>query len=145
MARPRTPTAQLEARGAFLKHPERERVGSEVLEAQPGLEFPRKGLAKNLVPIWLEIKGYLAPGVLKQSDGPAFETLVRLVAIERGMRKIGKVKFPLTDPERGQMIKLFSLFGMTPSDRSKVHVDAPKESAIAKFLRRSKPTNTKPC
>ena len=115
------------------------------LEEIPNLNSPRPGLPKALVPLWDEIKGYLAPGVLKQSDCPAFETLVRLVAIERGMHKISGFRIQLTDPERGQMIKLFSLFGMTPSDRSKVKVDAPKKSALASFLERSKPKSSKPC
>ncbi len=137
MARPRTPTAQLDAKGSFIKHPERERTGSEVLESAPSLDAPRKELSRELKTVWLEIKSYLAPGVLKLSDGPAFESLVRLIAKDR-------LGFMSTS-ERGQMITLLSRFGMTPSDRSKVTVDAPKESPLAKFLSRAKTENQKPC
>jgi len=137
MARPRTPTAELDARGAFLKHPERAREGSEALEAAPDLESPRENLDQRLKEVWFEIKGYLRPGVLKLSDAPAFESLVRLIYADRNSW--------IDSAERSQMISLFSRFGMTPSDRSKVKVDEQKENQLAKFLNRAKPTNTKPC
>ena len=137
MARPRTPTAQLDAKGSFIKHPERQREGSESLESLPLLEAPRKGLHRDLKFVWMEIKSYLAPGVLKISDGPAFESLVRLIQKDRSGYA--------STSERGQMITLLSRFGMTPSDRSKVTIDAPKESPLAKFLSRAKPENQKPC
>lgn len=137
MARPRTPTAELEAKGSFLKHPERKREGSEALEAAPLLEHPRENLDPRLKEVWYEVKGYLAPGVLKLSDAPAFESLVRLIYADRRMW--------IASAERSQMIQLLSRFGMTPSDRSKVTVETSKESPLAAFLKRSKPQSQKPC
>ena len=112
MARPRTPTAILDAKGSFIKHPERKRDGAEALEESADLDSPRESLAPPLKEVWFEIKSYLLPGVLKLSDAPAFESLVRLIYADRNSW--------LQTAERAQMITLFSRFGMTPSDRSKV-------------------------
>lgn len=138
MARPRTPTAILDARGSFLKHPERERDATAILESVSDLESPREDLNPKLKVLWVEIKSYLAPGVLKLSDAPAFESLIRLIYADRNSW--------LDSSERSQMIQLFSRFGMTPADRSKVVVDAPKQTPLAAFMSRAKnEAAKKPC
>jgi hypothetical protein len=52
-------------------------------------------------------------------DRPAFESLVLLKARERDSTVTGQ--------ERGQLICLYSRFALTPADRSRVSVEAPKE------------------
>ena len=42
--------------------------------------------------------------------------------------------------EMGQFITLCSRFAATPSDRSKVAVEQPKESSLSKFLKVAAPT-----
>lgn len=56
----------------------------------------------------------IAPGVLQKSDRAAFEELVLLKSGSRHNRvNVG---------EKGLLLSYLSKFGLTPSDRSKVHV-----------------------
>ena len=41
---------------------------------------------------------------------------------------------PAKSAEGGQLLALLAKFGLTPSDRTKVSVEVPKESALDKFL-----------
>ena len=75
-------------------------------------------------------------GVAKFSDRWAVEKLVRLFAKER--------KGTIRVAEGGQLLALFAKFGLTPSDRTKVSVEVPKESALAKFLAGHAPPAPKP-
>jgi phage terminase small subunit len=130
MGRNRLPTAVQDAKGYFEHNPDRFPEGSEALEEAAPLDVPPARLDEDHRDIWREIVIVLVPGVLKVSDAWAFESMVRLIFKEqKGTIEIG---------ERGQLIKLYSLFGMTPADRSKIQVEKKPQSAITKFLTNKK-------
>jgi phage terminase small subunit len=125
MGRNRQPTAILDARGAFIANPSRERP-DEPTSDQP-LGDPPAYLDPEQQDIWREIAGQALPGVVLQSDRTAFELLVRLTDLmRRGLL--------LKSSEMTTLISLCSRFAMTPADRSKVAVEKPKESKLAQFL-----------
>jgi hypothetical protein len=127
MARPRTPTAILEARGAFLPgaNPARRRVN----EPKPSKPLGRapKYLNETECAVWAEIAKRLPAGVAMEPDRDAFELLVRLTVKMRAGELSGK--------GRGTIITLWSRFGMTPSDRARLSIEPPKDSTLEKFLK----------
>lgn len=124
MSRPRTPTAILDSKGAFIANPQRKRIG----EPQPtgSLGSAPKWLSDEEKKIWREFVRGLPPGVGKSSDRWAAESLVLLKAKERGGTIRGN--------ELGQLTLLYGRFGLTPADRVRISVEVPKESALQKFL-----------
>jgi phage terminase small subunit len=134
MSRPRTPTAVLNTKGTFLKHPERKRTGEPTTDRPLG--GPPKHLDDEQRKTWQEIKRQLLPGVAKHSDRVMFEALVRLVTKMR----LGT----LSAQGLNQMIQLSSRFAMTPSDRSKVIVDSKPESKLQNFLKRKQQPQSQP-
>jgi phage terminase small subunit len=116
MGRIPVPTEILDARGSFLKHPERRRP-NEPQEARPLGNAPMC-LTPEQKKLWREIARNLPPGVGKISDRYAFEILVRLPAKERADS--------INNNERGQLIKLLGSFGMTPADRSRETLNKPR-------------------
>src|SRR5439155_1496905 len=131
MGRIPVPTEILDTRGAFLKHPERRRP-NEPQETRPLGNAPRC-LAAEQKKLWVEIAHNLPPGVGKVSDSHAFEMLVRLMAMYRGDS--------LNNYERGQLIKLLVIFGITPTDRSKISIDS---TALDEFQFLIKPKPVRP-
>jgi hypothetical protein len=113
MARPRKPTAVLEASGAFINHPNRKRPH----EPKPVGELgdPPETLSQTERLLWLEIAADLPPGVGTNADRKSFEIMVCLMNQFRQSRRI-------TGAELSQLTGLFGRFGMTPADRSKVKV-----------------------
>jgi hypothetical protein len=114
MARTRKPTATLEASGAFEKNPQRRAARSGEPKGIPGVGEPPEGLEGEQKTIWRELASTIAPGVLEQSDRSAFEEFVLL--------KYGSRHNRLNVGEKGLLLTYHSKFGLTPSDRSKVHV-----------------------
>jgi hypothetical protein len=116
MARPRTPTATLEARGAFVKDPQRKRQ-----DAPPRgpLGEPPAHLSAELQAVWCELRDYMPEGVATAGDRASFEDLVCLKYERRTDPKFSMAK-------QAQLNWLYSHFGMTPSDRSKVHAAKPE-------------------
>lgn len=129
MGRNKTPTAILEAKGAFIHDPQRSRP--EEPKGHGSLRRAPAHLDEKHKKIWKEISARLLPGVAYESDRDAFELLVRLtVKLRDG--DLDKASQMTT------LISLWSRFAMTPSDRSRVMVDKPKESKLAAFLNRRK-------
>lgn len=128
MGRPRTPTAVLDAKGAFIKDPQRKRPNEPNTDRPLG-KAPEHLDAKEQA-LWNEIRKRLLPGVAKRSDRDAFESLVLLKSRER----LGLI----LPAERGQLISLYGRFAMTPSDRSKVFVDTKPKSSLSDFLNKNK-------
>ncbi len=120
----RIPTALQDAKGYYLKHPERRPQGEPVV-TQP-LGNPPKSLSADEKKLWKELARMIPPGVAMFSDRAAMERLVFLFDRQR--------KHIITASEGSQLLNLFGRFGMTPSDRAKVHVDAPKQSKLSAFL-----------
>jgi hypothetical protein len=135
MSRPRTPTAILDTKGAFLAQPGRRREG----EPQPtgSIGSAPKHFNNDEKRIWREFVRGLPPGVGKSSDRWAAESIVRLKAKERA----GTIK----GNELAQLTLLCGRFGMTPADRARISVEIPKENRLQKFLqRRGTGTNSTP-
>jgi hypothetical protein len=82
--------------------------------------------------VWVEIADQLPAGIACVSDRQMFEVLVRLVVKLRA----GKIRIM----ELSCLISLCGRFGMTPSDRSKVAVNAEPSNALTRFLNTYKPS-----
>jgi hypothetical protein len=124
MARNRTPTAILDARGSFIAQPSRART-EEPNNGEP-LGEPPSRLCEAGQFLWKELEQDLQPGVALKSDRYAFESLVLLKLRER--------EGTIMAADRGQLISLYSHFGLTPSSRSKVAVPAAPKSKLQEFL-----------
>lgn len=115
MGRSRKPTEILNLTGRLAHDGKRfaDRKGEPVKNAKLG--GPPDRLEATERELWVEIKTKLVPGVALQSDAEAFEILVGLIA--RYRRKA------ITQGESGMLLKLLSVFGMTPADRSRVSAE----------------------
>lgn len=113
MARPRTPTNVLDARGAFRKNPDRARIDPPTAGK---LRPPPKG--EHFTPqhrqIWKEIVKAAPKDVVTESDRFALEICCMLLHEYRTR----PLEFPAAKLVR--LETLLGKFGMTPSDRAKV-------------------------
>lgn len=124
----RTPTAVLEARGAFKKHPERRRP-YEPLTGR-GIGPPPEFFTDGEKQIWDRTIKNCAPGVFQSSDGDALMVYCLLMAelmpaeyspAKGGWRRVQKTgRFGTVKPDI--LVKLWARFGMTPCDRPRVEV-----------------------
>jgi phage terminase small subunit len=130
MGRNKTPTAILDAKGAFIINPQRSRPNEPTSDRPLG--SPPKYLSKEHKKIWKEIAKRLPLGVLLETDRDAFEMMVRLTYKMRNET----AEAPMMAAERSTLISLWSRFAMTPADRSRVMVDKPKESKLSAFMKR---------
>jgi hypothetical protein len=128
MPKPRTPTALLDAKGAFIRNPERKRPNEPTTDKPLGK--PPGRMPEEEQQVWREMSKRLLHGVAKRSDRDAFESLVLLKVRERSGL--------ILPAERGQLIALYGRFAMTPSDRSKVFVDAKPKNSLSDFLNKNK-------
>jgi phage terminase small subunit len=133
MPRNKIPTAILDARGAFITHPESKRP-HEPKSDRP-LGKPPKWMSDEEKEVWQELSDQALPGVIKESDRNLFALLVRLTAKMQSNEA-------LRVGEMAVLISLGSRFAMTPADRCKVTVEQPKESALEKFISKRTPAPT---
>jgi phage terminase small subunit len=112
MAKPRTPSAVLEARGAFDKDPARRRDDFEAGAFDP---TPPSYFKPNQKDVWNEIVGSLPASVLQATDRMAVELAARLIANFRKMPDDG-----VTSAQVAQIRTALAVLGMTPADRSRV-------------------------
>jgi phage terminase small subunit len=126
-----TPTAILDAKGTFIKHPEYKRPNEPIVTAPLG--SPPAHLTAEQKKAWKEIAKQIPPGVAKQADRLSLEMMsVLLCKFRTGNAKAA---------ETAQLINLLARFGMTPADRTKVSAgEAPKQSKIAAFLKKKTET-----
>lgn len=117
--RPRTPTAVLDARGAFKKDPQRRRDGEPVVREPLGA-MP-DNFDEGQARAWTEITETAPLGVLTEADRLAVEFAATLLAEFRQDR----YGFPAT--KHGTLLKLLGQFGMTPSERSRLSIPKAKE------------------
>lgn len=134
MGRNFTPTAILDARGAFLQgaNPARKRPNEPRTDKPLG--SPPSWMSKEEKKVWKELAKQALPGVLMQSDRLQFSLLVRIATKLYG-------NLEMRSSEMSLLVSLGSKFAMNPADRSRVSVEAPKESALTKF-NRSSPENS---
>ena len=124
MARPRTPTNVLDARGAFKKNPQRKRQDADTAGQLTGAPAHLTGAARQA---WEEITRCAPRDVLTESDRLALELAAQLLAQFR----TDPVEFPAAKLVR--LEALLGKFGMTPADRAKVggKKEAPKGNPFA--------------
>lgn len=126
MSRPRTPTAILELRGSFSKHPERARERAGEPRPLNTLGPPRVSLKTKEKAVWNELRteGFW----LTSADAFMVEIASSLMAQHRA----GEID----NPARSLLISTLSKLGFGPTERSKLKVlDTPKASGFAKFKR----------
>jgi phage terminase small subunit len=127
MSKPHTPVAIMEAKGAFIKHPERRRPH----EPRPTGELGNAPsyFTKEEKKVWKELKEMSLPGVLANSDRWAVETACMLMAKQRNRE--------IKTQEVQMLLSVLGKLGMTPADRAKVTAVPPieqgKEDAWGKF------------
>ena len=111
MARPRTPTNILDARGSFDKHPERRRE-----EPEPAGELgePPNSLRAAEKRVWYELQENAPKGVLTAGDRFAVELICVL------MREFRAKPSEFTAAKYTRLHGLLGSVGLTPADRSKV-------------------------
>ena len=120
MARPRTPTSVLEARGAFKHDPQRRRP-SEPVVTEPIGTPPHHLTAAQLL-AWDEIVGYAPDGVLTSADRLSVEVASVLLAEFRADPA------EMSAPRLLRLTGLLGHFGMNPADRSKLSIKQPEQS-----------------
>jgi hypothetical protein len=119
MPQPRVPTAKLSARGAFLKHPERERARKDEPKATGELGEPPTNLDREEKAAWLYVASLLPPGVAANRDRIAMEEIACLLVSCRRKRA--------TSAERNLLRGYLRDFGMTPADSSRVTASQPEK------------------
>jgi phage terminase small subunit len=121
-----TPSAILDTKGTFIKHPEYRRP-AEPSPREPLATAAPKDFSKEQKKLWKELMRMLPPGVAFNSDAWAIRHLVVLEAKSRSDEK-------MMAAEMSQLISLLDRFGLNPAARARIAVEAPKESALTKFL-----------
>jgi hypothetical protein len=131
MPKPRTPSAVLEARGAFDKDPARRREDFAAGEFSPA---PPDYFTEPQRAVWDEIVAALPASVLQATDRIAVELAARQVAHFRVMPDAD-----VTAAQLAQIRTALAVLGMTPADRSRVSAkkDAPT-NAFAEMIGGSK-------
>jgi hypothetical protein len=120
MPQPRVPTAKLEARGAYLRHPERKRARKNEPQPTGELGEPPKHLDRAEKAAWNYVASLLAPGVAANRDRIAMEEIACLLVSCRRKRA--------TSAERNLLRGYLRDFGMTPADSSRVSARQPEQS-----------------
>lgn len=119
MARPRTPTNLLDARGAFKKDPQRRRDAEPVVREPIGA--PPAELSGEELRWWQEIVTRAPLGVLTMADHVSVLLAAKLLAE-------AMADFASFNPAKlGRLQSLLGTFGMTPSDRAKLSIPKAKE------------------
>lgn len=129
MGRNRTPTAILDAKGAFIANPQREREGEPEGKNPLGSPPAYLKLTPEEKKVWRILAKKLLHGVAFEADEAMFADLVRLTT-----KWINNE--PMMAADHSRRLSLASRFAMTPADRSKVSVEKPKESKMTEFLNR---------
>lgn len=120
----------LDARGAYIAHPERKRVSEPNTTGAASLGSPPKWLTKEEKKVWKDIAKTLLPGVAFASDRDSFELMVVLTTQQRDPVR----KLEMMAAERNLLVTLWSRFGKTPADRAKIQAEQPKKSELGDFL-----------
>ena len=129
MTRPRKPTNVLELRGSFKTHPERKTARANEPEPVGEIGEAPAHLNESEQACWHEVVKLCHPGSLCAAD--------RLV-IEHGARILSALRASKEYTDTKLMVRLeatLGKLGLTPADRSKVHITKAKEvvSPFAKF------------
>ena len=112
MARPRTPTKVLDARGAFRRNPQRRRDG------EPESRDPLGSAPDRLTDVerqcWMEIAESAPTGVLTKADRLTVEQASRLLALD--------LAGDLSSSDRKLFLSVLGKLGLNPSDRARLSI-----------------------
>lgn len=137
MGRPRTPTALLESRGAYTRHPERrEQRALEPVDTRPLGDCPGD-FTEAEEKAWRDLLTAAPSGVLKEADRPLVEMAAKAYAAvrEREMSVVTKdgiiltVDKPFDAKAHAALFRYLTEMGLSPVSRSKVKVDKPPAAA----------------
>ncbi len=120
------PTEILELNGSFQKNPQRRRpVGPK---SKDGIGEPPAHLDATEKQIWAELVQNAPQGVLTSADRVILALACQLESKARTRT--------ISDAQRNQLIKILSLFGFTPADRSRITAVETKDETdlFAKFV-----------
>ena len=125
MSRTRTPTAALELRGSFKKHPERARERADEPRPTAPLGEPPDLLTHDEQGVWREMaaEGFWLTG----ADRFMVEVAVKLMSLHRAGT--------IDNPQRSLLIGTLSKLGFGPTERSKIRAPGTekKKSNFEKF------------
>ncbi len=119
MARPRTPTAVLDARGSFKNHPDRKRDGEPVVKEPIG--SPPDDFTADEVNAWQGLVDRAPLGVLTAADYYSVVMAAKLLA------EFFSNYAAFTPARLARLHSLLGQFGMTPSERAKLSIPKAKE------------------
>lgn len=105
-----------EARGSFLKHPERKRARSGEPKPAGKIGDPPEQLKADEKDCWSELVA-INPNVLELRDRWHVEETACLMALSRRLRAVGQ---RLKAAEQSQLMNNLAKMGMNPADRSRV-------------------------
>lgn len=128
--RRKMPTALIKLNGGFRKDPgrlARRSLEPKVAKAFPLAAGPPDTLLESEKKVWLELVDHAPPGVLTWADPQVVELGAILMTAQR--------ERTITTPERGQLIKILGLLGMTPADRASVQISVAVEEPTSKFAK----------
>ena len=128
MGRLRMPTVVMEQRNAFKNQAgrrEKRALEPKVAKPFPDAPSPDALLTPEEVKAWLEISDHAPPGVLTRADPQLVELCARLLVQERNRT--------ISVGERGTLIKVLNLLGMTPAGRASVQISVPVEDQASGF------------
>lgn len=122
MSRPRTATKILQLRGAFKKNPDRakERENEPVVKNAISKTPPRH-LSESEKKVWRELVKSCPAGVATTADSQTMELAVVL------MNEFRTDRSDFNAAKISALKNLLGLFGMNPSDRTKLSVEQPKK------------------
>jgi phage terminase small subunit len=123
MPTPRKPTAVLKLSGSSSKHPERLKARDREPQADPTLGNVPRHLDADQKKIWAELVDQIPPCVATKSDRMIIEIAVRMVCKLRNGTIMAS--------ELSTLTRCLSQLGMTPADRSKIHVTPQDHAADA--------------
>jgi len=128
MGRPRTPTAVLEVKGAFKKHPERKEARSNEPIAAGALGEPPKRLTTKLRELWYELIEQVPAGVLTSADRWLVEMTVRMQHLV--------IQGEATSVDKTLLSTCLGKMGCNPADRSRLSVpkQAEEKNPFAEFV-----------
>jgi len=119
MARPRTATNILDARGAFKKNPNRKRTGEPTVDRPFRKSAPRQLTDEQKI-CWKEIVKACPAGVLTAADHLIVEVVAVLLA---EFRRSGA---EMSAAHLNRMTTQMGRLGLDPSGRASLTVDRPK-------------------
>jgi hypothetical protein len=125
-----TPSAILDAKGSFIKNPHLKRP-KEAKPKTPLRTTAPKDFNKEQKVLWRELMKMLIPGVAFDSDKWAIRHLVLLEAKSRLCEKTG-ARF--TADEHTKLLAYLDRFGLNPSARTRIQVEAAEEDELEGFL-----------